>query len=135
MSVYSEEIDPIQELEMTRLTVAKLLSEKKQMGMSMRQMRFQLMTMKKDYLKLKTSYVVQKTRMRSKIVMLKKEIKQLQIQTKLFMSGECYLSDENGVIDISTDTLSFINILPHESKHFRRLIVTATDSLRLQLTH
>ena len=88
---------------MTRLTVVKLLSDKKQMGRSERTLRFQLMTMKKDLLQLKTSFVVQKTKMKQKIMMLRRENNKLKNDLKIFIGDDDYLSDENGVIDMSTD--------------------------------
>ena len=92
-----------QELEMTRLTVSKLLSDKRKMGRSEKTLRFQLMNLKKDMLNMKTSFVISKSKMKQKITMLIKENNKLKNDLKLFTGDGDYLSDENGVIDLSDD--------------------------------
>ena len=88
---------------MTRLTVVKLLSDKRQMGRSIKDLRFQLMNIKKEMLKMKTCFVVQKTKMKQKIMNLKKDNLNMKKDLKVFMNDGVYLSDENGIIDVSND--------------------------------
>ena len=104
MTCNSDELDPKEELKMTRLTVAKLLTQKHDMSKLNRNLRFQLMTIKKELLSLKTSFVVQKSKMKSKIMMLRNENQRLSNDLKSFMTddGE-FMSDENGVIDVTSN--------------------------------
>ena len=71
------------------------------MGRSERTLRFQVMNLKKELLQLKTTFVVQKTRMKQKIVNLKQQNNKLKNDLKLFIGNDDYFSDEDGIIDMS----------------------------------
>ena len=93
-----------QELKMTRMTVAKLIADKKKLSTSLLTQRYQIMTLTKDMLKQQQLFVIQKSKLRTKVCLLKKEKQSLEKGLKVFnLDDDDFVTDpETGVIDFTT---------------------------------
>ena len=93
-----------EELKMTQMTVGKLLSDKKELSKSNRDLRFQIMTLKKDILKRNQLFVIEKSKLRTKCVLLKKEKQELEKNLKsVILDDDDFFTDpDTGVIDFTT---------------------------------
>ena len=92
------------ELKMTQTTVSQLLSAKRTLSASNRDLRFQIMTLKKQLLNTNTSFVVQKSKMKTKIIRLKQENDELKHNLNSFMMDDFFTDPKTGIIDITQPT-------------------------------
>ena len=94
-----------EELGMTRTTVIKLLSDKNNLSKLNKEMRCQIISLKKQVLNTNTIFVVQKAKYKTRISDLKKEIHHLKTLLNNFMmdDDDFVVDPKTGVIDVTQD--------------------------------
>ena len=90
------------ELQRKETAVKTLLSQKEQLGKKNFELRELLSNTKKQMLKNNTDFVVEKTKLKSKIIRLKKEINEMKTSMQEIMYDDDFIVDPvTGVIDMT----------------------------------